>query len=82
MLGTSPKSAPSALDRFCSVALDTVTIAGSYHAGKFLRPHGAVGSIGQALCRRFGGEGTALPVDSGLTASNIGMARELMLEDV
>jgi hypothetical protein len=55
---------------------------GSYHAGKFLRPHGAVGSIGQALCRRFGGEGTALPVDSGLTASNIGMARELMLEDV
>jgi hypothetical protein len=29
-----------ALDRFLALGLDTVTIAGSYHAGKFLRPHG------------------------------------------
>ena len=29
-----------ALGRFQSLGLDTVTIAGSYHAGKFLRPHG------------------------------------------
>jgi hypothetical protein len=26
--------------RFAALGLDTVTIAGSYHAGKFLRPHG------------------------------------------
>jgi hypothetical protein len=26
--------------RFVALGLDTVTIAGSYHAGKFLRPHG------------------------------------------
>ena len=29
-----------ALDRFLTLGLDTVTVAGSYHAGKFLRPHG------------------------------------------
>jgi hypothetical protein len=29
-----------ALVRFGALGLDTVTIAGSYHAGKFLRPHG------------------------------------------
>src|SRR5436190_20562031 len=26
--------------RFAALGLDTVTMAGSYHAGKFLRPHG------------------------------------------
>jgi hypothetical protein len=30
----------AALGRFGALGLDTVTIAGSYHAGKFLRPHG------------------------------------------
>jgi hypothetical protein len=29
-----------ALDRFLGLGLDTVTVAGSYHAGKFLKPHG------------------------------------------
>ena len=29
-----------ALGRFGALGLDTVTFAGSYHAGKFLRPHG------------------------------------------
>jgi hypothetical protein len=29
-----------ALGRFGGLGLDTVTMAGSYHAGKFLRPHG------------------------------------------
>jgi hypothetical protein len=29
-----------AIDKFLALGLDTVTIAGSYHAGKFLRPHG------------------------------------------
>lgn len=30
----------SAVDRFLELGLDTVTVAGTYHAGKFLRPHG------------------------------------------
>ena len=34
-----------ALRRFASLGLDTVTIAGSYHAGKFLRPHGKTGKV-------------------------------------
>src|SRR6516165_6649651 len=34
-----------ALKRFASLGLDTVTIAGSYHAGKFLRPHGKTGKV-------------------------------------
>ena len=29
-----------AIDRFRDLGLDTVTVAGTYHAGKFLRPHG------------------------------------------
>jgi hypothetical protein len=35
----------SALDEFRALGLDTVTIAGSYHAGKFLRPHGKTGKV-------------------------------------
>lgn len=34
-----------ALDEFRGLGLDTVTIAGSYHAGKFLRPHGKAGKV-------------------------------------
>jgi hypothetical protein len=34
-----------AIDRFRSLGLDTVTMAGSYHAGKFLRPHGKTGKV-------------------------------------
>jgi hypothetical protein len=34
-----------ALERFASLGLDTVTVAGSYHAGKFLRPHGKTGKV-------------------------------------
>jgi len=37
--------AAKALDRFGALGLDTVTIAGSYHAGKFLRPHGKTGKV-------------------------------------
>src|SRR4051794_11207816 len=29
-----------AVEQFRALGLDTVTMAGSYHAGKFLRPHG------------------------------------------
>jgi hypothetical protein len=35
----------SAAARFRALGLDTVTIAGSYHAGKFLRPHGRTGKV-------------------------------------
>jgi hypothetical protein len=35
----------AALDQFRSLGLDTVTLAGSYHAGKFLRPHGRTGKV-------------------------------------
>jgi hypothetical protein len=35
----------AATTRFLSLGLDTVTIAGSYHAGKFLRPHGERGRV-------------------------------------
>lgn len=34
-----------ALGEFCDLGLDTVTVAGSYHAGKFLRPHGTSGKV-------------------------------------
>ena len=34
-----------AVDQFRRLGLDTVTIAGSYHAGKFLRPHGQAGKV-------------------------------------
>jgi len=36
---------PEAIGRFQALGLDTVTVAGSYHAGKFLRPHGRVGKV-------------------------------------
>lgn len=32
-------------DQFRKLGLDTITIAGSYHAGKFLRPHGKAGKV-------------------------------------
>ena len=35
----------AAVDEFRGLGLDTVTIAGSYHAGKFLRPHGKAGKV-------------------------------------
>lgn len=34
-----------AIDEFRGLGLDTVTLAGSYHAGKFLRPHGKNGKV-------------------------------------
>ena len=38
-------SVAKAIERFRSLGLDTVTMAGSYHAGKFLRPHGKTGKV-------------------------------------
>lgn len=34
-----------AVGQFLKLGLDTVTYAGSYHAGKFLRPHGRTGKV-------------------------------------
>ena len=34
-----------AVKQFRALGLDTVTYAGSYHAGKFLRPHGKSGKV-------------------------------------
>lgn len=39
------RGVPEALDEFRGLGLDTVTIAGTYHAGKFLRPHGQRGKV-------------------------------------
>lgn len=36
---------PSAVDEFRKLGLDTVTMAGAYHAGKFLRPKGKTGKV-------------------------------------
>ncbi|WP_412051414.1 hypothetical protein ACK6D9_09040 [Hoeflea sp. Naph1] len=35
----------AAADEFRGLGLDTVTMAGSYHAGKFMRPHGKAGKV-------------------------------------
>lgn len=35
----------AAAGEFKALGLDTVTIAGSYHAGKFMRPHGKAGKV-------------------------------------
>lgn len=35
----------AAASEFRSLGLDTVTMAGSYHAGKFMRPHGKAGKV-------------------------------------
>ncbi len=36
---------PAAAREFRDLGLDTITIAGSYHAGKFMRPHGKSGKV-------------------------------------
>jgi hypothetical protein len=35
----------AAVEEFLGLGLNTVTVAGSYHAGKFLRPHGKKGKV-------------------------------------
>ena len=35
----------AAVSEFRGLGLDTVTLAGSYHAGKFMRPHGKSGKV-------------------------------------
>jgi len=39
------RTVPAAVDEVRAVGIDTVTLAGSYHAGKFLRPRGRAGKV-------------------------------------
>ena len=76
----------AAIDEFLALGLETVTIAGSYHAGKFLRPHGKAGKVyfpedGTAY---FPGGFTAAVVDSvhamgyGTSGGGVGLANAIM----
>jgi hypothetical protein len=77
----------AAIDRFLALGLDTVTIAGSYHAGKFLRPHGATGKVtfpedGTVYFkhdpRRYG---AIKPIANSMLASGQDMVRALATQD-
>jgi hypothetical protein len=39
------RTVPAAVDEVRALGIDTITVAGSYHAGKFLRPRGRAGKI-------------------------------------
>jgi hypothetical protein len=77
----------AAVERFLALGLDTVTIAGSYHAGKFLRPHGRTGKV------YFPDDGTVYfkpdlsrygaikPVPHSTLSSGQDMVRELAAQD-
>ena len=77
----------AAIDRFIALGLDTVTIAGSYHAGKFLRPHGTTGKVafpedGTVYFnhdpRRYG---AIKPIANPMLASGQDMVRALAAQD-
>jgi hypothetical protein len=74
----------AAVDRFLALGLDTVTITGSYHAGKFLRPHGKSGKVYfpedgtiyfQPDLSRYG---AIKPVENSLLSSGKDVIRELV----
>jgi hypothetical protein len=64
------------IQQFLALGLDTVTFAGSYHAGKFLRPHGRSGKVyfpedGTVYFKTTPGYyGTIKPVANSILASN------------
>ena len=66
---------PEAIREFQSLGLNTVTMAASYHAGKFLRPHGRNGKVyfpedGTAYFKTTPSRyGTIKPVENHLVAS-------------
>ncbi len=77
----------AAIDRFVALGLDTVTIAGSYHAGKFLRPHGKSGKVffpedGTVYFKpdpkRYG---AIKPVENSMLASGLDMLGALAAQD-
>ena len=73
----------AAVDRFLALGLDTVTITGSYHAGKFLRPHGKSGKVyfpedGTIYFKPdLSRYGAIKPVENAMFASGQDIAREL-----
>ena len=73
----------AAIDRFLALGLDTVTITGSYHAGKFLRPHGKRGKVffpedGTIYFKPdLGRYGAIKPVENSLVSSGKDIMREL-----
>jgi hypothetical protein len=74
----------AAVDRFLGLGLDTVTITGSYHAGKFLRPHGKSGKVyfpedGTIYFKPdLSRYGTIKPVENSLLSSGRDIVRELV----
>jgi hypothetical protein len=74
----------AAVDRFLALGLDTVTITGSYHAGKFLRPHGKGGKVyfpedGTIYFKPdLSRYGTIKPVENSLLSSGRDIVRELV----
>jgi len=77
----------AAIDRFRSLGLDTVTIAGSYHAGKFLRPHGKAGKVyfpedGAVYFRSDASRyGAIKPIPHSMIASGEDMVGTLVTQD-
>ena len=73
----------AAVDRFLALGLDTVTIAGSYHAGKFLRPHGKGGKVyfpedGTVYFKPDPGRyGAIKPIANSMLSAGKDMVREL-----
>jgi hypothetical protein len=74
----------AAIDRFLALGLDTVTITGSYHAGKFLRPHGKGGKVyfpedGTVYFKPdLSRYGAIKPVENAMLASGQDIVRELV----
>jgi hypothetical protein len=74
----------AAVDRFLALGLNTVTITGSYHAGKFLRPHGKGGKVyfpedGTIYFKPdLSRYGTIKPVENSLLSSGRDIVRELV----
>ena len=74
----------AAVDRFLALGLDTVTITGSYHAGKFLRPHGKSGKVyfpedGTIYFKPdLSRYGAIKPVENAMLASGQDILRELV----
>ena len=74
----------AAIDRFLALGLDTVTITGSYHAGKFLRPHGKGGKVyfpedGTIYFKPdLSRYGAIKPVENAMLASGQDIVRELV----
>ena len=76
----------AAVDRFLALGLDTVTMVGSYHAGKFLRPHGKSGKVyfpedGTIYFKPdLSHYGAIKPIENSMLSSGQDIMRELVRE--